>query len=136
MRGVRRALDPIWQVGQLCNVYSSTGGTKRAVSSKTWQKLAALPDTTTVYCAHEYTVANAAFAVSIDPDNDVLQTRVQKITALRADGKPTVPTQIGLERATNPFLRPHDARIRAQLHMAEAADVDVFAEIRARKDNF
>ena len=64
------------------------------------------------------------------------QTRVQKITALRADGKPTVPTQIGLERATNPFLRPHDARIRAQLGMAEATDVDVFAEIRARKDNF
>jgi hydroxyacylglutathione hydrolase len=47
-----------------------------------------------------------------------------------------VPTQIGLERATNPFLRPHDARIRAQLGMLEAADVDVFAEIRARKDNF
>ncbi|MEC8291589.1 MAG: hydroxyacylglutathione hydrolase C-terminal domain-containing protein, partial [Pseudomonadota bacterium] len=80
--------------------------------------------------------ANAAFAVSVDPDNDALQTRVQKITALRADGKPTVPTQIGLERATNPFLRPHDTRIRAQLDMAEAADVDVFAEIRARKDNF
>jgi hydroxyacylglutathione hydrolase len=100
------------------------------------QKLAALPDTTTVYCAHEYTAANAAFAVSVDPDNDALQARVQKITALRADGKPTVPTQIGLERATNPFLRPHDARIRTQLGMAEATDVDVFAEIRARKDNF
>ena len=100
------------------------------------QKLAALPDATTVYCAHEYTAANAAFAVSVDPENDALQTRVQEITALRADGKPTVPTHIGLERATNPFLRAHDTRIRAQLGMADAADVDVFAEIRARKDNF
>ena len=100
------------------------------------QKLAALPDATTVYCAHEYTSANAAFAVSVDPENDTLQSRVRELTALRADGKPTVPTQIGLERATNPFLRPHDARIRAQLGMVDAADVDVFAEIRARKDNF
>ena len=100
------------------------------------QKLAALPDATTIYCGHEYTAANAAFAVSVDPDNDTLQTRVQKIAALLADGKPTVPTQIGLERATNPFLRPHDARIRAQLDMTGAADVEVFAEMRARKDNF
>ena len=100
------------------------------------QKLTDLPDGTTIYCAHEYTAANAAFAISVDPDNADLQERVRQITALREDGKPTVPTEIGLERATNPFLRPHDAGIRAHLNMTDAADIDVFAEIRSRKDSF
>ena len=70
-----------------------------------------------------------------DDRNLQLGLRQRTIKDLR-DGKPTVPTQIGLERATNPFLRPHDTNIRAQLGMAEATDVDVFSEIRARKDNF
>ena len=100
------------------------------------QKLAALPDATTVYCAHEYTAANAAFAVTIDPDNQALQKRVAEIAALRAADKPTVPTEIALERATNPFLRATDAGVQAHLNMAGAAAVDVFAEIRQRKDNF
>jgi len=99
-------------------------------------KLAALPRDTQVFCAHEYTASNAAFAVTIDPDNADLQARVAEITALRAADQPTVPTTIGQELATNPFLRAGDARIRAHLDMADAADVDVFAEIRTRKDNF
>ena len=100
------------------------------------QKLAALPDATQVFCAHEYTAANAAFAVTIDPDNQQLKDRIAEIGALRAANQPTVPTQIGLERATNPFLRPADAAIRAHLNMQSASDADVFAEIRARKDTF
>lgn len=100
------------------------------------QKLLTLPDETVIYCAHEYTQANAAFARSIDPENAALQAQISRITALRADGKPTVPTDMATERATNPFLRPDDPAIRAQLNMADATDAEVFSEIRARKDGF
>lgn len=100
------------------------------------QKLNALPDGTQIYCAHEYTTSNAAFAVTIDPDNEALSQRVAEISALRAANKPTVPTEIALERATNPFLRATDANVQAWLNMSGAPAVDVFAEIRARKDSF
>jgi hydroxyacylglutathione hydrolase len=100
------------------------------------QKLDALPDGTQIYCAHEYTTSNAAFAVTIDPDNEALSQRVAEISALRAANKPTVPTEIALERATNPFLRTTDANVQARLNMSGAPAVDVFAEIRARKDSF
>ena len=100
------------------------------------QKLNALPDGTQIYCAHEYTTSNAAFAVTIDPDNEALSQRVSEISALRAANKPTVPTEIALERATNPFLRATDANVQARLNMSGAPAVDVFAEIRARKDSF
>ncbi len=99
-------------------------------------KLAALPPQTEIFCAHEYTLSNAKFAVTIDPENQALQTRAREIEAARAAGQPTVPTTIALELVTNPFLRAHDQKIRAQLSMQDASDVDVFAEIRARKDNF
>lgn len=104
-----------------------------------WQslsKLMALPDETVVYCSHEYTQANAEFALSVDPSNDALIERAAQISQLRAAGEPTVPTTIGLERATNPFVRPADASIRDQLGMQSAGDAAVFAEIRKRKDNF
>jgi hydroxyacylglutathione hydrolase len=100
------------------------------------QKLNALPDGTQIYCAHEYTTSNAAFAVTLDPDNEALARRVAEISALRAANKPTVPTEIALERATNPFLRATDANVQARLNMSGAPAVDVFAEIRARKDSF
>jgi hydroxyacylglutathione hydrolase len=100
------------------------------------QKLDALPDGTQIYCAHEYTTSNAAFAVTIDPDNEALSQRVAEISALRAANKPTVPTEIALERATNPFLRATDANVQARLNMSGEPAVDVFAEIRARKDSF
>ncbi len=104
-----------------------------------WQslnKLTALPAETKVYCAHEYTLANAKFARTIDPDNSALQKRISQIEDLRARGTPTIPTTIGLERATNPFLRADNMAIRTRLNMVHAADVDVFTEIRQRKDNF
>ncbi|MBT4163059.1 MAG: hydroxyacylglutathione hydrolase [Gammaproteobacteria bacterium] len=100
------------------------------------QKLAALPDDTGVYCAHEYTQANAAFALSVEPQNDDLQQRSKKIDALRADNKPTVPSSIGLEKATNPFLRPMSPDLQSNLNMTGADLVEVFAETRRRKDNF
>ncbi len=104
-----------------------------------WHSLAkfrALPADTTVYCGHEYTQANARFALSVDPANAVLKSRAEQIDELRASGTPTVPTTIGAELATNPFLRPGDPAIRAHLAMVKESDAEVFAEIRRRKDNF
>ncbi len=100
------------------------------------QKLSALPDNTSVYCAHEYTQANAAFALSVEPQNSALQQRAREIDTLRADNIPTVPTSIGLEKATNPFLRPMSADLQSNLNMTGAALVEVFRETRHRKDNF
>ncbi|MCE2558102.1 MAG: hydroxyacylglutathione hydrolase [Acidobacteria bacterium] len=84
---------------------------------------------------HEYTLSNAHFAVTVDPDNEELMERVAEIEELRRDGKPTVPSNLGVEKRTNPFLRPDDAGIRALLGMAGASDAEVFGEIRTRKDN-
>jgi hydroxyacylglutathione hydrolase len=100
------------------------------------QKLAALPDNTVVYCGHEYTEANARFALTINPGNQQLVQRATDIHGLRATGKPTLPTTIGLEKVTNPFLRADDPDIRKLLDMESATDEEVFAEIRRRKDNF
>lgn len=97
-------------------------------------KLAALPAETAVYCGHEYTLSNARFALTVDPTNPVLKQRAKEIEALRADGKPTLPTTIGTELETNPFLRWHDPAIRKNLGMERASDEAVFAEIRKRKD--
>ena len=85
-------------------------------------RLMALPDTAKVYCAHEYTASNAAFAVTVEPGNSDLAARVVDIRAARAAGRPTVPSTIGLERATNPFTR--------------ARDVAEFTARRTAKDNF
>lgn len=100
------------------------------------QKLAALPDETVVYFGHEYTQSNARFALTIDPDNVRLRNRAQEIDEMRANGRFTVPTTIGLEKETNPFLRAGDPGIRALLGMQDASNEDVFAEIRKRKDSF
>jgi hydroxyacylglutathione hydrolase len=85
-------------------------------------KLMALPDATRVYCAHEYTEANGRFALTAEPDNVALAERQAEVVAMRRTGTPTVPSTIGLERATNPFTR--------------AASVAAFAERRAAKDSF
>lgn len=100
------------------------------------QRLKHLPGTTSVYCAHEYTAANAKFALSVDPDNTMLQAYAHRIESLRANGQPTVPTRIDLERQSNPFLRWDDPDIRKRLGMEDASDIEVFAELRHRKDVF
>ena len=99
-------------------------------------KLAKLPPETTFFCGHEYTEANADFCLSIDPDNALLKQRVDDIKALRAEGKPTVPSTILDELTTNVFLRANNAELKASLGMADKEDWEVFAEIRTRKDNF
>lgn len=100
------------------------------------QKLAVLPDETAIYFGHEYTLSNARFALSIDPDNQRLVQRAKEIEALRAKGGFTIPTTMYLEKETNPFLRVSDPAIRRNLLMESKSNEDVFAEIRKRKDNF
>jgi hydroxyacylglutathione hydrolase len=99
-------------------------------------RLRSLPDDTRVYCGHEYTQSNCRFALTIDPDNEILSRRAAGIAELRAAGLPTVPSTIGLERATNPFLRADEPSLHRHLGMVGADPADVFAEIRRRKDVF
>lgn len=104
-----------------------------------WQslsKLAALPPDTLVCSGHEYTAANARFALTVDPDNPALAARAKAVFEAREKGRPTVPTRLSDELATNPFLRAADPAIRRHLGMENATDAAVFAEIRARKDRF
>ena len=98
------------------------------------RKLAALPAHTRVWCGHEYTQANGRFALTVDPLNAALKTRMADVAQMRARGEPTLPTTIGLELATNPFLRADDAGVRAALGMPHASAADVFAELRERKN--
>jgi hydroxyacylglutathione hydrolase len=100
------------------------------------QKLAVLPDETAIYFGHEYTLSNARFALTIDPDNERLKSRAADIEALRAAGKFTIPTTLAMEKETNPFLRAADPAIRRNLLMETRTNEEVFAEIRKRKDNF
>jgi hydroxyacylglutathione hydrolase len=100
------------------------------------RKLMTLPDDTKIYCGHEYTQSNGRFALTLEPGNADLKARMDGVNAARAAGQPTVPSTLGLEKKTNPFLRPDNAEIRKSLGMEKAGDAAVFGEIRARKDNF
>lgn len=97
------------------------------------QRLAALPDDTIVYCAHEYTASNARFALSVD-DDPALKARAAEIFALRARGEPTVPTTIALEKATNPFLRA--PKLAERVGAGGEQDYKAFGAVRTAKDNF
>jgi hydroxyacylglutathione hydrolase len=100
------------------------------------KRLRALPDDARVYCAHEYTEANARFALTVEPDNEALQRRAAAVEALRDADRPTVPSTMGEERRTNPFLRADDAGLQRAVGMAGADPVAVFAAVRRRKDVF
>ncbi len=100
------------------------------------QAIKALPGETMIWCGHEYTKANADFAATIETDNEQLQQRIGEVSSLRAAGKPTLPVSLASEMATNPFLRADKASVKTALGMADASDVETFAEIRKRKDNF
>jgi hydroxyacylglutathione hydrolase len=101
---------------------------------KSLQKLMQLPPDTEIYCGHEYTAANARFALTVDPENQALQNRAKEVDLLRDQGLPTLPTRLDKELETNPFLRPNVTAIRARLGMPYAKDWQVFAEIRERKN--
>lgn len=100
------------------------------------QKLSKLPDDTLVCSGHEYTEKNADFAITIDPKNQELINRVQFTKEIRSKGLPTVPSRMGEEKKTNPFLRPWNKNIRTQIDMLDATDEEVFGKIRALKDAY
>lgn len=100
------------------------------------QKLRALPDDTRVCSGHEYAETNARFALTIEPDNRHLISRVEDITKTRADGRPTVPSDLGLEARTNPFLRADVPALKSAMGMADADPADVFAAVRKKRDVF
>ena len=103
-------------------------------------KLGSLPPETQVYCAHEYTLANLRFAAAAEPGNMAVNNRLAEVQALRADDKITLPSTIGTELATNPFMRCHipavARRAAGQGEMDSADEVEVFARLRRWKDNF
>lgn len=99
-------------------------------------KIAALPPATKLYCAHEYTQANARFAVTVDPANEDLKRRVEAINAARSKNQPTVPSTLGEELETNPFLRAGNAGVQTAVGLLGGDPASVFAEIRKRKDSF
>lgn len=100
------------------------------------QRLKALPADTRFYCTHEYTQNNGRFALTLEPDNPVLIEKMQRVAELRAHNRPTVPSTIGEELATNPFFREDSPSIRKSIGLMEAAPVQIFAEIRRLKDRF
>ena len=97
-------------------------------------KLRQLPDDTRIWCAHEYTLSNLKFAVTVDPTNQELQQRLVDVTAARQQLIPTVPTSLGIEKRTNPFLRWDTAALHTSA--ASSDPIETFAKIRGRKDQF
>lgn len=100
------------------------------------QKLAALPPDTLICSGHEYTASNLRFAATLEPGNPKLISRIAEVAEKRAQGRPTVPVTLGVELATNPYLRAHLPALKAAVGLPDADDVTVFTEIRARKDKF
>ncbi len=103
---------------------------------KSLQKIMALPPETMIYCGHEYSHANANFALTIEPGNPSLQKRAQDIQSLRAQGKLTLPVSLEAELQQNPFLRPDSEEIQRQLGMSGHPLATIFSEIRQRKDRY
>lgn len=108
------------------------GTPAQMVSSMT--KLRELPDNTRIWCAHEYTLGNLKFAVTVDPQNQELQQRLVDVITARSKSIPTVPTELGIEKRTNPFLRWDTAVL--QTSVASQDPIETFARIRGRKDQF
>jgi len=99
--------------------------------------LATLGDETRVFCGHEYTVQNLRFARHVEPHNTDVERSAERASALRAAAKPTVPSTLGDEKKTNPFLRAFSPEIRVSVGVArDASDVEAFAAIRRAKDGF
>ena len=100
------------------------------------QQLKELPKETQIYCAHEYTLANSKFALSIEPDNHHLQQRIKQVKQLREHEQPTIPCTLELELATNPFFREDSSEIQKSIGMTGQPMIEVFRKIRILKDNF
>ena len=99
-------------------------------------KLRALPDDTALYCGHEYTLANARFALTVDPGNEALKARAAEVERQRAASRFTLPVTLGAEKRENPFLRADDPAIARHLGLEGAGALAVFTELRERKNRF
>lgn len=103
-------------------------------------RLAHLPDSTQVYCAHEYTVSNLTFAYAIEPKNDALLAYMQAVAKKRQQGLATIPSNIGVEKTINPFLRCDQQdlvnQLQSKLSMPISAGIETFTALRNYKDNF
>jgi len=100
------------------------------------KKFTTLPLDTKIYCAHEYTEANAQFALSVEPENKDLLATIEHVKQLRRNQQPTVPTTLSQELATNPFLRTNSPEIQKRLLMQGAPELAIFTELRERKNRF
>jgi hydroxyacylglutathione hydrolase len=115
------------------------GRLSEGTAEQMWNSLSkfkAVPDDTRVYCAHEYTQANARFALTVEPGNADLRAYSDEVDARRASGERTVPSLMGRERKANPFLRADTPELAGAIGMTGRVPVEVFAEVRTRKDNF
>lgn len=100
-------------------------------------RLNTLPGETRIYCAHEYTQANLRFALSVEPDNAAVRERLDHVSELRAHHRPTLPSELALERETNPYLRTDDPSLLGALGLPPDTERSrVFGELRSRKDRF
>lgn len=100
------------------------------------QRLKALPESTRIYCAHEYTHANGRFALSVEADNPALQQRLAEVAELRRQNQSTLPSTLAQELATNPFLREHSTSIRQAVNGENDSPAEIFAKVRRLKDQF
>lgn len=100
--------------------------------------IASFPEETNIYCAHEYTLANLKFAQAVEPNNAVLKNYAKKIETMRANGECSLPSTIAIEKSINPFLRTHEATIKAAVSKRTHthSDIDTFAALRRWKDEF
>ncbi len=115
------------------------GRLSEGTAEQMWNSLSkfkVVPDDTRVYCAHEYTQANARFALTVEPGNADLRAYSDEVDHKRASGERTVPSLMGRERKANPFLRADTPELAGAIGMAGQGPVEVFAEVRTRKDNF
>ncbi len=133
------AADPglLW-----CGDTVFTGGCGRlfeGTPAQLWEsihRLAELPEETRLYCGHEYTEKNLRFALSIEPDNQAVKERLEAVRELRLTGRATIPSRIAEEKETNPFVRSSEPGVANALGMPDASAVEVFAELRRRRDRF
>lgn len=100
------------------------------------ERLRNLPDDTQLYCGHEYTLSNGAFALSVDGENTALKKRVAEAEAQRATNQPTLPTSLGEEKQANPFLRADDPALQKAMKTEGQPTYETFAALRAAKDQF
>ncbi|MBV5257769.1 hydroxyacylglutathione hydrolase [Synechococcus moorigangaii CMS01] len=98
------------------------------------QQICTLPDDTKIWCAHEYTLKNIQFSLTVNPENEALQARLRRVQTQRQQQEPTIPTVLGLEKQTNPFLRCGDRQLQANLKTTDA--LRTFIKLRGKRDLF